>query len=74
MWPAEVAPFQAHLLKLGAGRSPEVVDAGESLSQHVLDAGVSALFDDRVDASPGVKFADADLLGMPTQLVVGAWA
>jgi prolyl-tRNA synthetase len=38
----------------------------------LIAAGVSVLYDDRLDASPGVKFADADLLGMPTQLIVGS--
>ena len=70
-WPAEVAPFRAHLLSLGGGRSPEVVEAADRLYDELVAAGVSVLYDDR-DASPGVKFADADLLGMPTQLIVGA--
>ena len=51
----------------GAG----VKDAAERLYRDLQAAGVSVLFDDR-DASPGVKFADADLLGMPVQIVLGA--
>ena len=70
-WPEEVAPYRVHLVALGAGRSPEVAAAADRLYEGLRDAGVSVLYDDR-DASPGVKFADADLLGMPTQLVVGA--
>ncbi|HVM05819.1 MAG TPA: proline--tRNA ligase [Acidimicrobiales bacterium] len=71
VWPAEVAPYRVHLLSLGAGRSPEVAEAADRLYGELTAAGVAVLYDDR-DASPGVKFADADLLGMPTQLIVGA--
>ncbi|HEX2040601.1 MAG TPA: proline--tRNA ligase [Acidimicrobiales bacterium] len=70
-WPEEVAPYRVHLLALGAGRSPEVGEAADRLYLELQAAGVTVLYDDR-DLSPGVKFADADLLGMPTQLVVGA--
>ena len=71
-WPAAIAPFSVHLLSLGAGRSAEVVEAADALYASLVDAGVSVLYDDRLDVSPGVKFADADLLGMPSQLIVGA--
>jgi prolyl-tRNA synthetase len=71
-WPAEIAPFRVHLLTLGANRNPDVVEAADRLYDELTAAGVSVLYDDRLDASPGVKFADADLLGMPTQLLVGA--
>ncbi len=70
-WPAEVAPFQVHLVALGAGRAPEVAAAAEQLYGGLVAAGVEVLYDDR-DASPGVKFADADLIGVPARLVVGA--
>jgi len=70
VWPRAVAPFQVHLLALGAERSPEVAQAAERLYGRLTAAGVEVLFDDR-DVSAGVKFADADLLGMPTQLLVG---
>lgn len=69
-WPTEAAPFQVHLCALGAGRSPEVGEAADRLHQRLDDAGVEVLYDDR-DVSPGVKFADADLLGIPVRLVVG---
>ena len=71
VWPASVAPFQVHLAALGAGRSPEVAEAAEALYDRLVAAGVEVLYDDR-DVSPGVKFADADLLGIPVRLVVGA--
>jgi prolyl-tRNA synthetase len=70
-WPAEVAPFAAHLLALGADRAPEVGKAADRLVDELEAAGVDVLYDDR-DTSPGVKFADADLLGLPVRLVVGS--
>lgn len=70
VWPAEVAPYQVHLLALGANRSPGVGEVADRLYADLVAAGVDVLYDDR-DLAPGVKFADADLLGMPTQLIVG---
>lgn len=70
-WPVEVAPFRVHLLGLGANRNAEVAVAADRLYEDLTAAGVTVLYDDR-EASGGVKFADADLLGMPTQLLVGA--
>ncbi|HEY4928192.1 MAG TPA: proline--tRNA ligase [Acidimicrobiales bacterium] len=71
VWPAALAPFQVHLLALGTGRSPEVAEAADALHDRLVAAGVDVLYDDR-DVSPGVKFADADLIGVPVRLVVGA--
>lgn len=71
VWPAELAPFRVHLVALGAGRSPEVAEAADTLYDRLAAAGIDVLYDDR-DVSPGVKFADADLLGVPVRLVVGA--
>ena len=71
VWPAAVAPFDVHLLALGAGRSPEVAAAADGLYRDLSEAGATVLYDDR-DVSPGVKFADADLLGLPVHLVVGS--
>ena len=70
-WPAEVAPFAVHLLALGADRAPDVGKAADRLADELESAGVDVLYDDR-DSSPGVKFADADLLGLPVRLVVGS--
>lgn len=70
VWPEEAAPFAVHLLALGAARAPEVGEAADRIYTELVEAGVDVLYDDR-DVSPGVKFADADLLGMPVQLVVG---
>ena len=71
VWPVGLAPFAVHLAALGAGRSPEVAEAADALYGRLVGAGVEVLYDDR-DVSPGVKFADADLLGIPVRLVVGA--
>ena len=72
-WPEGLAPYDVQLMAL-AGKGDAgvgVKDAAERLYRDLQAAGVSVLFDDR-DASPGVKFADADLLGMPVQIVLGA--
>jgi prolyl-tRNA synthetase len=73
VWPAALAPYDVHLVSLpGKGEAaPEVRAAADRLYDELRTAGVEVLYDDR-DQSPGVKFADADLLGMPTQLVLGA--
>ncbi|MCU1427333.1 MAG: prolyl-tRNA synthetase [Actinomycetia bacterium] len=72
-WPAALAPYDVHLLALpGRGDAAQaVVAAAERCYEELLAGGFQVLYDDR-DASPGVKFADADLLGMPVQLVIGA--
>jgi prolyl-tRNA synthetase len=70
-WPEEVAPYRVHLAALGAGRAPEVAEAADRLYDELVGAGIDVLYDDR-DLSPGVKFKDADLLGLPMRLVVGA--
>lgn len=68
IWPRSVAPFDVHLLT--AAQSHEHAAAAESLVERFEDAGLAVLYDDR-DARAGVKFNDADLLGMPTIVVVG---
>jgi len=69
VWPAEVAPYAAHLVEIGLAREPRVREVAEGLHQVALDAGREILYDDR-DESPGVKFTDAELLGMPWILTV----
>ena len=68
-WPDEVAPYPAHLVTIGAGRDPKVLETAERLHALAKDAGREILYDDR-DESPGVKFTDAELLGMPWILTV----
>lgn len=72
-WPVALAPYDVHLIAVpGRGDQAEkVVAEADRLYDALRDRGVEVLYDDR-DASPGVKFADADLLGMPVQLIVGA--
>lgn len=72
-WPVALAPFDVHLVSLtGKGDAASAVaDAAERLYAALTAAGLSVLYDDR-DARPGVKFADADLMGMPIQLTLGA--
>jgi prolyl-tRNA synthetase len=71
IWPAEVAPYAAHLVSIGGAKEPRVTEVAERL--HDLAAGAGPrreiLWDDR-DESPGVKFTDAELLGMPWILTV----
>jgi prolyl-tRNA synthetase len=71
-WPVALAPYQVHLVSLpGKGDAAgDVVAAADALYERLRGSGVDVLYDDR-DASPGVKFADADLLGMPIRLTVG---
>lgn len=68
-WPMVVAPFHLHVLATGKGQ--EVFDTAGQIAKVVADAGFDVLFDDRAKVSAGVKFADAELLGMPYSLVVG---
>lgn len=68
VWPAEVAPARVHLV--AAGKEDQLA-AALRLAEELEAAGVSTLVDDRVGVSVGVKFKDAELLGMPTIVVVG---
>jgi prolyl-tRNA synthetase len=69
IFPGPVAPYQVHLV--GLNLNDETVSAAaEQLYQELWNLGVETLYDDRVDQAPGVKFNDADLLGLPLRLVV----
>jgi prolyl-tRNA synthetase len=70
LWDPAIAPYQVHLIPVSA-RSPLVVETGETLYRELTAAGIDVLIDDRKDTSPGFKFKDADLLGMPYQVIVG---
>ncbi len=63
-WPEAVAPYAAHIVTVGAARDERVLAEADGLYQRLADAGIEVLYDDR-DESPGVKFTDAELLGMP---------
>jgi prolyl-tRNA synthetase len=69
VWPAAVAPYQVHLVVLGR-KAPAAVEAAENLYRDLWAAGIEVLMDDR-DESPGVKFNDADLIGLPLRITVG---
>jgi prolyl-tRNA synthetase len=70
VWTPRIAPFQVALLALNAKKSAEVRSSADSLYERFIQADIEVLFDDR-DVRPGVMFADADLLGIPHQVVVG---
>ncbi len=71
-WPAEVAPADVQVV--GAGKGDQI-EAALRLSAELEAAGLRVLVDDRLDASPGVKFRDAEIVGIPTIVVVGRrWA
>ncbi len=69
VWPAPIAPYDATLV-LVSGKDEAQKALAEELYAGLAQAGVEVLFDDR-DLSPGVKFKDADLIGMPVQITVG---
>ncbi|MFZ4849404.1 MAG: proline--tRNA ligase [Caldilinea sp.] len=70
-WPITVAPYQVMLVSLATEKTPEVTAAADQLYAELLAAGVEVLYDDR-DERAGVKFNDADLLGIPIRLTLGA--
>jgi prolyl-tRNA synthetase len=69
VWPAPLAPYQVHLVALNVD-SPPVAEAANRLYDDLQRAGVDVLFDDRPE-SAGVKFNDADLLGLPLRVTLG---
>jgi prolyl-tRNA synthetase len=68
IWPRSVAPYDVHVVV--AGKSAELLEGGEAVAAELEAAGLQVILDDR-KASPGVKFADAELIGVPTIVVVG---
>lgn len=69
VWPASVAPFAVHLVSLGHD-DDEISKTADALYADLVKAGVEVLYDDR-DVRAGEKFAESDLLGIPTRVVVG---
>lgn len=67
VWPRSVAPFKAHLVRLG--ESEEVVTQADALYETLLQNGIDVLYDDR-NVRAGEKFADSDLIGIPVRIVV----
>jgi len=72
IWPASVAPFDVHVV--ATGRDAAAFELAESLSSDLETAGLDVLFDDRPKVSPGVKFGDAELVGVPRIVIVGRGA
>jgi prolyl-tRNA synthetase len=70
VWPREVAPADVHIVATGKPTDPQL-PAAERLADECEAAGLRVLLDDRVGVSPGVKFNDAELIGVPTVVVVG---
>ena len=70
IWPASVAPFQVVIENLDADKA-EVTAVADELEAKLESAGIDVIVDDRAER-PGVKFKDADLIGFPVRVVVGA--
>lgn len=70
LWPLEIAPAQVHLVALNVPRSSEVVNAANHIYERLTTQGIEVLYDDR-NERPGVKFADADLIGIPHRITIG---
>ena len=68
-WPAQIAPADVHIV--ATGKDAAVFEAAEELAAQLVPRGLDVLIDDRARVSPGVKFADAELLGLPVIVVVG---
>jgi prolyl-tRNA synthetase len=68
-WPRHVAPADLHLV--ATGKDEEVFATADRIASELSSAGVEVLYDDRPKVSPGVKFKDAEMLGVPTIVVVG---
>lgn len=69
VWPREIAPADIHLV--AAGKEDHVFEKADQIASDLEAQGLRVLFDDRKDVSPGVKFKDAELIGVPTIVVVG---
>jgi prolyl-tRNA synthetase len=72
LWPREIAPFDVHVI--ATGKDDVAYDLAGSLVEQLEAAGSEVLYDDRPKVSPGVKFGDAELLGVPTIVIVGRGA
>ncbi len=68
-WPREVAPADVHLV--ATGKDQAVYEYAENLAEGLVAQGLRVIYDDRKQASPGVKFKDSELVGVPTIVVVG---
>ncbi|MDD2696253.1 MAG: His/Gly/Thr/Pro-type tRNA ligase C-terminal domain-containing protein, partial [Anaerolineales bacterium] len=69
VWPISIAPYQVHLVALSGKEGDQVAEMADEVYALLNEAGVEVLYDDR-EESPGVKFNDADLIGLPIRLTV----
>lgn len=69
VWPRQLAPADVHIVATGKGQ--EIFEEAERIASELEARGLEVLYDDRPKVSPGVKFKDAELLGVPTSVVVG---
>jgi prolyl-tRNA synthetase len=69
VWPESVAPYKVHLVGLNL-EDEAIKDWAEGIFSNLLDNGIETLFDDRIEARAGEKFADSDLIGLPYRVVV----
>jgi prolyl-tRNA synthetase len=69
LWPTELAPYQVEIVSLDH-KKLQIVETAHTIYETLTKAGIEVLWDDR-DAAPGVKFADADLIGIPVRVTVG---
>ena len=71
VWPRAIAPFDVHMVLIGAPESPQA-DLADRLLEELSELGLEVLLDDRADTKPGEKFVEAELLGCPIRVTVGA--
>ncbi|GAA5227272.1 proline--tRNA ligase [Paeniglutamicibacter antarcticus] len=69
IWPRNVAPADVHLVV--TGKAPELFEAAQKIADELHSAGIEVIYDDRLKVSAGVKFSDAELIGVPTIVVIG---
>jgi len=72
IWPSTVSPYDVHVIQ--TGKDELVAELSEKLADELSQAGMDVLFDDRPKVSPGVKFADAEVIGVPQIVIVGRGA
>lgn len=70
IWPENIAPFKYHIVSLANQEDDKVMQASKDLYEKLSKLNVEVLWDDRLDASAGQKFADADLIGIPNRIVI----
>ncbi|MCA9387271.1 prolyl-tRNA synthetase [Candidatus Dojkabacteria bacterium] len=72
IWPENVAPFVVHIVSIAKDESDEAYKKAEELYNELNEKEIEVLWDDRIETRPGEKFADADLIGIPTRVVVSS--